>query len=1000
MQPIHSSRRFALRALRLSFLLLLGLSPSVARGETGAKITFRQMESSLNKISGAMKQWADDYRNKGVVPPPNLSSDLTTLEAYVDHYISTYEPTTAPIKNSLKQLIARQNALFADDAQALARAKKNIDTLADVYEQIWRKHRRAHKLTAVLLTGKGMTDVLGLVTVFDKTFWPIGTAYFAAMATDFREGKWRVRGDLLVGGKSMELLTRDLREKHLQLRQELRAVPRDLDEAIVRTGKVRYLSKDCWDLAKKLQKETNDRKDAVEVRNDNISTVLKELAVKIDRILAKRATLRQCTMDPSPAVFGKVGESLPVTITKMYGTGLEKKAAGPEVTFSYDVPRVVTFSTAGADVVGTAVAAGKSEVTITVTDGDRQADARVTVEVGGAGPRLTIKPGKVQLNVGAKDDLGLFTVDQKGMELPVQSGIQWKSDDLGIATVDGVGAVQGVSVGTTRVRATCLGQTVSVPVEVTQPVGPPTTHGQPILDITITSASDKFLLDTPITFTRQVSNTNAQNKYTFSWLLDGKEVAAGQSFERRFLEPGRHYVQLVMKSSDPREDDAVIKNFNVEYPPEVEASIGFVPETNAYEVGATIGFVAKVKNAQRVTQYRWYVNGEYIGSDQEGVTHKFPETGAYEVKLGLRMGSNFDEVNTTRSLNIGEGQIGTLGRWRNRFEASGAPENLVVRSSYWIGGDGKWSTPTAFNGGSIGPVENYILYTGEQADGWNTGYLVYVPKGGKNLQFKVFHFRWPENPKLGPMPQGFVHYSGPLPLHRGKTPIPDSIRFGRKASRMCDVEWRTEDGSCCSARMSKFKHSASIRYSGIDDLGCKKCPDAAAAGDLPRVLLKTSRGDITVELFEDEAPNTVANFISLVEKGFYDGLKFHRVIKGFFVQTGCPNSDGTGGPGYTIPNESVRPGSHKHLKGSLVMALGAESGSGGSQFLILLNAMPHLDGKYTVFGEVVEGMNVVSSIPPRNPSNSKTASAPADRIISAKVLRKRPHVYVPTTTDQ
>ena len=297
-------------------------------------------------------------------------------------------------------------------------------------------------------------------------------------------------------------------------------------------------------------------------------------------------------------------------------------------------------------------------------------------------------------------------------------------------------------------------------------------------------------------------------------------------------------------------------------------------------------------------------------------------------------------------------------------------------------------TPTAFNGGSVGPVENYILYTGEQADGWNTGYLVYAPQHGKNLQFKVFHFRWPENPKIGPMPHGFVHYSGPLPRHPGKTPIPDSIRFVKKASRLCDVQWRTEDGSCCSARISKFKQSKTIRYSGVDDLGCQKCADETKKDDLPRVLLKTNRGDITVELFEDEAPNTVANFISLVERGFYNGLGFHRVLKGFMVQTGCPKGDGTGGPGYHIPCECYKPGFRKHLRGSLSMAKGAQRDSGGSQFIITLAPMPFLDGKHTVFGRVVEDMDVVSSL------------QKGDKIIDAKVLRKRPHQYVPKKTGQ
>lgn len=501
-------------------------------------------------------------------------------------------------------------------------------------------------------------------------------------------------------------------------------------------------------------------------------------------------------------------------------------------------------------------------------------------------------------------------------------------------------------------------------------------------DFSINPKDDPIPVGQSVTFRSKLAPSQIQLELI--WYVDGKEIPDRSEITHVFTSRGTYSVRLFVRDRITGKNDSIAKNIHVQDLPELEVAIGFSPETSVYEIGATVGFIAKTKNDKGITEHRWYVNGEYIGSGPTGVKHKFTEARTYEVKLGLRMGSNFDEVKTARTLNVwkvGSAGIGTLGRWRNRFEASVAPENLVIRSSYWIGGAGKWSKPATFNGSSIGPVESYILYTGEQADGYNTGYLVYVPRNGKRLQFKVFHFRWPKNPKIGPMPHGIVHYSGPLPLHSGKTPIPDSICFVRKASRLCDVEWRTEDGSSCRVRISKFKQSNNIRYSGVDDLGCKKGVAETEKDDLPRVLLKTNRGDITVKLFEDEAPNTVANFISLVEQDFYDGLKFHRVIADFMIQGGCPKGNGTGGPGYTFEDEF-----HADLKhdgpGILTMANSGPN-TNGSQFVIMLNPCPSLDGRHTVFGQIVEGMDVVPSI------------RKGDTIIEAKVLRKRPHKYVP-----
>ncbi len=172
----------------------------------------------------------------------------------------------------------------------------------------------------------------------------------------------------------------------------------------------------------------------------------------------------------------------------------------------------------------------------------------------------------------------------------------------------------------------------------------------------------------------------------------------------------------------------------------------------------------------------------------------------------------------------------------------------------------------------------------------------------------------------------------------------------------------------------------------------------AEKNDLPRVRLETPRGEIVLELFEDQAPYTVANFIELVESGFYDGTRFHRVIPGFMAQGGDPNTRdgasgvaGQGGPGYTIPDESSRTDKRKHFAGRLAMAKPgdpdragkAKPNSAGSQFYITVVPTSHLDEEYTVFGRVLEG------------ESTARALKGDDLVTSASVLRKRDHEYKP-----
>ena len=124
-------------------------------------------------------------------------------------------------------------------------------------------------------------------------------------------------------------------------------------------------------------------------------------------------------------------------------------------------------------------------------------------------------------------------------------------------------------------------------------------------------------------------------------------------------------------------------------------------------------------------------------------------------------------------------------------------------------------------------------------------------------------------------------------------------------------------------------------------------------------------GVIKAELYPEIAPNTVKNFVSLVSKGYYDGLIFHRVIKGFMIQGGCPEGTGMGGPGYSIKGEFSGNGftnDLKHTKGVLSMARSMMPNSAGSQFFIMHETSPHLDGQYAAFGKVTEGLDVVDKI--------------------------------------
>ena len=147
----------------------------------------------------------------------------------------------------------------------------------------------------------------------------------------------------------------------------------------------------------------------------------------------------------------------------------------------------------------------------------------------------------------------------------------------------------------------------------------------------------------------------------------------------------------------------------------------------------------------------------------------------------------------------------------------------------------------------------------------------------------------------------------------------------------------------------------------------------------PSVTFETNHGTFTAEMLEDVAPKTAGNFLKLVREGYYDGIVFHRVIEGFMIQGGDPTGTGTGGPGYTIPDEFAPGLSHTHA-GMFSMANSGPN-TGGSQFFVTLAATPWLDGKHAIFGKVSSGMDVVQAI-------GKVSTNPGDRPLEDVVMEK------------
>ena len=212
-----------------------------------------------------------------------------------------------------------------------------------------------------------------------------------------------------------------------------------------------------------------------------------------------------------------------------------------------------------------------------------------------------------------------------------------------------------------------------------------------------------------------------------------------------------------------------------------------------------------------------------------------------------------------------------------------------------------------------------------------------------------------------------------------------------------DIAGRGEKAEQQAGLMNNVMHTMSVCVSKLDeykDLWAKESAIRAAeakADNLPRVKLTTTKGEIVIELFENEAPQSVANFLTLVKQGFYTNSPFHRVLPEFMAQGGAKTDEGQGGPGYTIKCECYRPDYRRHFRGTLSMAHAGRD-TGNSQFFLTFIPTPHLNGMHTALGRVIEGMEVLGDLQRRSPDHQRQAPKP-DRILKAEVVRDRGHEY-------
>jgi len=791
------------------FILLLSLSwisPAEARASLQDEVKCEEaIARQLEKICDTLKGVVDTSTPN----LPNLTVDLNNLEVFRDDYL--YDKHYSDRLPSIRHLCQKGKAcdfcsIVDYMEKAFKKTEKDNETyletmkgLSHAYEKLSKMAQKKWKKGVYTKIAKFVVDV----SLIPTGPWAIITSYSIGLYEKYGN-TWRPKFIPLAEsrmGKAGGQVSRNLKVAEVKkLSDDLMRENKKLNEIMgadipnektffKKLQETKEQASICKVIAVKLNLETKAIYPLIKENDSKIRLFVINTEKKVKDILSGQATLEQCIVVPPKSTLTDK-KPLELRVFLVYSNGYRKELTSGDFTMTVDQTAV--------DI----VKLGKSGQRYIVT-----AENNGTTYV-----RVVVYPGKtIQKNCDAK-----ITV-----RLPGTSGQGVK------ASVGGGAAVIPPAAGT---RAS--------------------------VGFIITGDNPPYKPGTTLTFIDTVRNKNPLYAYTYIWFVDGEEVCRhtfqgnsnkGSQCSYKFVEPGMHYAQLDIISNNPNLPQwrgSIRKNIGIEYPPDPELSIFVIPRelpvVAPFKPGQRVDFLENCKNIPNHPKYNWYFEDNKIGSGQRINNYKLPdETGSYDLRLGVRLGSdNFDALKKTITITVGDPPIKPLGRWRNKFRAEGPMTNLRIQSSEWQPGfawsqgigsvksiPAKWKDWVMVR--NLDSVEDYDLYTGQQVEGHNSGFLVYLPSGREKLQYKVFGYDFVKH-------KGVLNHEGYLNMH-GKVLDPQSIRWVDKKSRAGVVQWQTTDGSICTARIWKTRGSSTqsvffIR-GGVDDLGCSKGPPNIAGYD-------------------------------------------------------------------------------------------------------------------------------------------------------------------------
>ena len=766
-------------------LFLIILTPIVLPGHADASQSEYE-ETMRNTIDRMYREL--DRRIDGLDPiPPDFINELNTLEKYAEEYIKLFQ-TEIPVKNRLHELRAHH----AD------RRKLRLDTINSTIKDVTELHSRYAELAKKLQSKRDKIIILsGGKLIFDYVLLPLDRWNFIAeRIVDFHDRTGPVKfvpeGGLGATTATRRLgdISKELEEAHELLRKYLYKSPKDRNDffRLVRLAEVQ--AKKCWDMAYKIQYVLRkDRNNTLTIAENRIKQYLDKIIQDVDRILATSTTVAKCVIKPGHVTLDNSKPHQQIKIFNLYTSGIEIPVKPEDVSYEIDDKTIVEVDQQG---MVTGLKTGIAEVTVKVKKGGLP--CRVTVEADFQ--TVTGKKVSVPDVMGKDRKAAAKDIKKAGLKESIKTAPKMN---------------KAYPPETVILQSPMANSLVDPGSSVSITINPPSLAPPAELLAIILEGDPQppYLAEEQYSLAAVAAKLNPKNKYTFTWYIDGRKIGQGQSVKHAFPDAGTYTIKVAMTSTESSEyseleDKITIVTSNLDF------SISPTPDKGkTYKEGDTITFTENCKNIKNITEYRWYVNEKYVGSGKK-VTHTFNDQGTFKVKMGLRMGSNYDERHCTKSITVGS-SIGVLGTWRNRFKARGGLENLSVCSEYWVGGINDWS-PKCAEVSKIGPVDGYALCTGEQSDGYNTGFLVYSRKGNEKLNFQVYRFNFNKR-------KGAIHYSGEIP--KAINPDTGSITISCRAN-VATVRWTNEDGSVCSTKIWKFKYSTVLAHYGIEQPTCSK----------------------------------------------------------------------------------------------------------------------------------------------------------------------------------